>query len=346
MWISLAVNVGMIWIAWPLIAKQCTQNTPHKRVIDPVKVQVDTVKREPIARKKTMAGMVKAADSVALTSEVSGRVKEILCRQGDKVKKGDILIQLDDAQAQAQLQEASAQVKVTTSEYRRQKILDKRNYTSKASLEKAEAALATALAARAKAAVYVDHMKIKAPFDGEIGLFSISEGAQINQGQDITRLVRSDPMNVEFQVPESEVKDIHVDDEVQVLVEHADVLPVTAIIKAKEPYADPTTHSTRVIASLDNSEGKFRDGSFASVTLFLSRDDQAIVVPKESITRDGEQDFVYIVVDGRARQRPVIVSFQDKGKVKVEGVSEGDIVVTDPVELLVDGIPVQVEASQ
>lgn len=328
-----------------MITSRCTQNMPNKRMIDPVKVRIETVKREPIARKKTIAGMVKAVDSVALSSEVPGRVKQILCRQGDKVKKGDLLIQLDDAQAQAQLQEASAQVKVATSEYRRQKILDKRNYTSKASLEKAEAALATALAARAKAAVYVDHMKIKAPFDGEIGFFSISEGAQVNPGQEITRLVRSDPMNVEFQIPESEVKDIQVDDEIQVLVEHADVLPVTAVIKAKEPYADPTTHSTRVIASLDNSEGKFRDGSFASVTLFLSRDDQAIVVPKESVTHDGDQDFVYVVVNGRARKRPVIVSFQDKGKVKVDGVNEGDIVVTDPVELLVDGIPVQVEAT-
>jgi membrane fusion protein (multidrug efflux system) len=188
-------------------------------------------------------------------------------------------------------------------------------------------------------------MKIKAPFEGEIGLFSISEGAQINPGQEITRLVRSDPMNVEFQVPESEVKDIHVDDEVQVLVEHADVLPVNGVIKAIEPYADPATHSTRVIANLDNSEGKFRDGSFASVTLFLSRDDEAIVVPKESIVHDGDQDFVYIVVNGRARQRPVIISFQDKGKVKIEGVNEGDVVVTDPVELLVDGIPVQPEAA-
>jgi len=346
--ISASVNVGLVYHTWPhLRLSSSTKNEKtQKRDSRSVSIQVATAKKEAIAQKKRFLGTIRAAHVVPIVSEIQGRVSQINFHQGDYVKKGQLLIKLDDMQAMAQLKEAEAQVKVAQANYRRQKILFDKGYASQALLDKAEAEKDSALAMKGKALVQLKYSRIQAPFDGEIGLSNLTLGSQVNANQEITRLVGRNAMIVEFQVAESEVRNLYPNQEVDVVAEGCDILPVQAKIKAIEPYSDSSSHTVRVKASFSNPDNKFRDGAFASVTIALAVDDQAIVIPKESISKEDDGNHVFVIKDGRARKVDVISGMEEGEMVQItEGIKPGDVVATDPVEMLVDGTPVSIDLS-
>lgn len=342
--LSLTVNALFVWMYWPYF--DFSEKTNAMRERSAMVIQVSTVKQEPIARKKTFSGTIKAISAVQIISEIPGRIKKINFKQGEIVTKGTILIQLDDRQAKALLAEAEAQVKVTQANYDRQLILFNKSFGAKSALEQAQGQLASALASQEKARVNNKLTRIKAPFDGKIGLINVSEGASVSPNQEITRLVSSNPMEVEFNVPEADVKDIHLEQDVDVLAEGYDSLPVIGKITAIAPYSDPVAHTITVKAMIDNSENKFRDGAFASVTISLAYDENAIVVSKEAIVHERDQDFVFVIVNNRAQQRSVIVGVTDESRAQItDGLKPGEIVAIDPVELLSDGIPVRIDTQ-
>lgn len=345
--ISTSVNIGLIYYAWPYLRPSATKTeTPGQKTIRPLLVQVAVAKKEAFAQKKKFLGTLKAAHVVPIVSEIQGRVTKIAFHQGDYVKKGQLLIQLDDMQPMAQLKEAEAQVKVAQANYGRQKTLFDKGYASQALLDKAEAEKDSALAMRGKAMVQLKLTRILAPFDGEIGLSNLTVGSQVNNNQEITRLVGRDSMIVEFQVAESEVRYIYPDQEVDVVAEGCDTLPIQAKIKAIEPYSDPVAHTVRVKAIFSNPDNKFRDGAFANVTLALATDDQAIVIPKESVSNEGDSAHVFVIKDNTARKKDVILGMEEGDFVQItNGIEEGEVVAVDPVEMLVDGSPVSIDTS-
>lgn len=353
--LSIAVNVGLTvyyvrdGVLWKTLTtwlriQPTTTNQKVSRVMKPVLVQVATAKRESIARKKVFLGTIKAMRVVPIMSEIQGKVAKIAFKEGDKVKKGQLLIQLDDMLAKAQLQKAEAQVKVASANHHRQYLLGK--YGSQALRDKAVAEKDTALAAREEARVQLQYTRILAPFDGEIGLIDLNVGSQVNHNQEITRLVGAKDFSVEFQVAEAEVKDISMEKEVDVLAEGYDSLPVSALVSAIEPYSDPIAHTIRIRASFQNLDRKFRDGAFANVTVALSSDEDAVVIPKDAVLREGETDHVFVVMDHVVHKRDVIVGMRDGDRVQISyGIAAGDVVAIDPVEMLVDGFPVRIDKA-
>lgn len=346
---SLMVNGGVVFMSWPYLKtffQRVDQEKTSMRVRHAVNVKASSVKQQEVLRKQTFSGVVKAAYVVPIMAEVQGRIKKINFHQGQSVKKDQLLIQLDDEQAKNSLKEAMAQLKVNRSNYSRQVQLKAKGYGSSAAFEKAEAEMMSAGAQVEKARIHLKYTRIMAPFDGDIGLVNISEGAQVQTGQEITRLVSNSSLMVEFQVPEAEVRYIQQGQEAEVLVEGFDALPVPSFITAIEPYSDPIAHTITIKAKLDNPDKKFRDGAYARVTVALSTENQAIVIPKEAYMREDEQDFVFVIENGRAMKRPITVGIRDSDFIQVtEGLKPGEVVITDQGELLTDGFPVKIDTS-
>jgi len=345
---SIGVTTGLVCYTWPYLTSSFTKeaNQGAQGHIKPVLIQVAVAKKEAIAQKKTFLGTIKATHVVPIVSPVQGLVAKISFQQGDYVKKGQLLIQLDDMQAMAQLKEAEAQVKMAQANYRRQKLLSDKGYTSQALLDKAEAEKDSALAIKGKALVQLKYTQIHAPFDGEIGLSNLTVGSQVTPNQEITRLVGRDSMVVEFQVAESEVRHLHTDQEVDVVAEGYDSLPVQATIKAIEPYSDPVAHTVRVKGIFSNPDNKFRDGAFANVTVSLASDEQAVVIPKESVSKEGDVDHVFVIKDNVAHKNDVVLGMKEGDFIQItNGLNPGDVVAVDPVEMLVDGSPVSIDTS-
>ncbi len=344
-------NVVVLIVTWPYVRTQIFrwgQDTVH-RAEGPKNVEVETVVRKNMESRVVVNGIVRARDSVDIVSEVSGRVKSVHFQQGDIVKKGQLLIQLDDDQARAELLEAQAHEKQTQSVYwRREQLFNKkhvqtgRGYGSKADMEEAKAKWDMSKAAVQKALAHVNQTRIVASQDGKIGLHDITVGSSVNPHQVITRVVRSDVFTVEMSVSESDASFVHPKQEVYVNIQE-DAAPVLAVVDAVEPYSDPVSHMTRVRALISNTTSKLKEGLFVRVTIPLAKVEDALVVPHVAVVAEGDQDCVFVFVKGKAVMRPVTLGIREGNFVQIlEGVEEGEQVITDSPEHMVDGLSVNI----
>lgn len=344
---SLTANGAMVIMSWStwFPAEQSKKKMMQRK---PSLVKIAKVKQEPIALKKTFSGVLRASQSVGLSSLISGRIAKILVKIGQQVKKGDILVELDRLAAQAEVNANKARM-----DHARQVFLSMEKLAhirGRIEVEKARADWAVAKAEYEKAKVSLEYTFIRAPFDGEVGFIPVSEGAMIEPRQELAKLVSSRPMRVEFDVGEADAKYITKNQEVDVLVPDLDPLPETARVMGVQPYSDTLAHTVRVLASFPNEKGRFRDGSYAKITASLSSDDQALVVPREAVLLENDQYFVFVVPAERGVQKvrkvPVIIGMKEDERVQIEeGVEVDMIVVTDPVDTLVDGLPVRIEGG-
>ncbi len=343
---SILSNGILIWWLWPqfsgkvIPADQCMP-LPGKQNFLPI--QIATAKKEAISRKIKVNGTIKAINSVSIMSEAQGKITQINFKEGDKVKKGEILIQLEDSQARAKLKEAEGHVMLAQGNYTREKYLFDKNMGAKARLEKAAAEKITAIAARDNAVAHLKQMRIEAPFDGKIGLINLSVGSQVTPNQEITRIV-GQAVEVKFQVTEVEASYLKKGQEVDILAGGLETLPTTGKIVAINPYSDPVAHSVEVKASVIDPEDKFHDGTFVPVIIGLTNDEEAVVIPKDAILSEGGQDFVFVVIGNRVQKKAVITGAIERNRIQIiDGIAVDDVVATDPIDVLVDGTPVKID---
>jgi membrane fusion protein (multidrug efflux system) len=324
-----------IWFFWP------TSKDYRDAFKPPVIVEAETVIEGPISRRVNTNGVLTAAQSVALYPEIEGRISKIYFKQGEFVNKGDLLLSLNDSTYRARVQEEKAKLSLANSEYNRAKQLYDRNFGAKAVVEKAEASVEMAEAGLKVAEVHLEQTLIKAPFDGIVGLQYFSEGATVARNQEILTLVDAESLYVDFPVPDSFLRNLKKGDIVDITVD--DSLPVESEIIAIDPKADPVTHSIQVRSTLANPEGQLKPGQFARVTLELGQEDNATLIPFIAVEKEGDSNFVYIVVDGIAVLTEVSLGLREGGVVQVkEGLKKGDVVITAGQMKVVDGSPVRI----
>lgn len=356
-WVSLAqfsLNVVLFFVSWPFLQRDLQARYPdifgapkRQTSMETELVTITKVKQRPLSRRLVQAGLLRAGEVVSLTPQISGRLQKILFTPGQSVKEGDVLIQLDDRQAKAEMRQALAELRMSKAKYERAEALVKKNYGSPAALEQAQAEYEKARANLEKAQVALSQTKLEAPFSGLVGFKTMSPGSNVRQDQELVTIVKPDPMEVEFSIAETYVKDIAVGQDVTVKVEGFDVLPIEGKIKAIEPFADPISHNMKVKAEIPNKDGEFKAGAFARVTLTLAKDESAIVIPDKAVMRSADQESVFIYYKGRVEQITIATDPGDGEFVKVNyGLEPGMFVVVDGKDRCFSGMPVRVELDK
>jgi len=183
---------------------------------------------------------------------------------------------------------------------------------------------------------------LKAPFDGIVGIRGVSLGDYVKDGTDLVNVEDVRILKVDFRLPERSLSRIRTGQDVEVI---ADALPSErwqGEIEAINPRVDANGRSLELRGRLDNASGKLRPGMFVRVRVIVGERD-GLLVPEEAIVPQGEEFFVYKVVDGAAKRVPVKIGVRRDAKVEiVEGISAGDQVVTAGMRLSRDGQPVRV----
>jgi membrane fusion protein (multidrug efflux system) len=308
-------------------------------------VTVVPVQQGKIARSELYAGIVKAENAVYILSEFQGRIKDILFKDGDRVRKGDVLVLMEDSQARAAVQTAEAQLKLQAIERKKNKILVEKHVMSSASLEAYEARYDEAKARLENAKVSLEATRIKAPFDGIMGLLKVSVGSHVSPHQDIARIVSDKRRFIEFQIPEKEVRNVRVGQDLSVLSKGFDLLPVYAKISAISPYSDPGSHTVQVRALLEEG-ASLQDGAFAEVRIDLGEEERAVTVPQEAF-ESLDSDYLYVLHDGKAMKKNVVKGYAKDGMVQVVyGLNVGEMVIVDPVSSLNDGVRVRIGSNE
>ena len=306
-------------------------------------VQVTTAQ---MSKAITAVGSLRSDESITVRPEVAGRVAFIGFQEGQRVPKGATLLRLDPAINQAEVQQAQANLTLAKAKYERALELQGKGFISGQAKDEAENNLKVGEAALALANARLAKTEIKAPFSGVIGLRSISVGDYVKEGADMVNLESIDALKVDFRVPEIYLKQVSVGQTLQVTL---DALPgkiYEGKVFAINPLVDAAGRAIVIRAQVKNTDTALRPGMFARVRLFTKTVEDALVLPEQALVPQGEDQYVFRVVDGKANRVKVVTGQRRDGMVEiVEGVAVGDLVVNAGQLKLRDGSPVSIAGA-
>lgn len=312
----------------------------------PIVVETHTVQTRALADDVSAVGSLVSNESVVLRPEVSGRIETIRFRDGETVRRGAVLVELDAAVERAELQQARASLTLAESNFRRTQDLFGRKFVSQSSLDDARAKLEVARAGLALAQARLARMQVRAPFDGVVGIRSVSPGDFVKDGDALINLEDIATLKLDFRLPELYLDRVRPG---QALELSSDVLPGevhSATVEAIDPLVDAQGRAVRLRASLVNPDMRLRPGVFARVRLILAERAEVPVVPEAALVpAPGNTQFVYRVEDGKVERVNVTTGQRRDAMVEVvDGLAPGAVVVTAGQLKLRDGAAVKVAA--
>ncbi|RNF82233.1 efflux RND transporter periplasmic adaptor subunit [Lysobacter psychrotolerans] len=293
-------------------------------------VEVITVQPQALSAGLQTVGSLRADESVVVRPEVAGRISRIHFSEGGHISAGQPLFSLDGSIAQASLNEAMANLANTRAAAARAGQLVGDKLIARSDYDKARAALGVDEARVASARTALGKMTLVAPFAGQLGLRSVSVGEFVSVGQDLVTLVRLDPIEVDFSVPETVLAQLRSGQKVKLTVDAFPGDTFGGDVVAIDPVIDSNTRSAKLRARIPNPDGRLRPGQFARLQLDTGNDSaDALLLPEQALMQDGDTRFVYTVVDGKAKKTVVRTGVRVPGKVQVvEGLKAGDMVIT------------------
>jgi len=314
--------------------------------VPPVTVEATSVAVEGMPELITAVGSLRSDESITVRPEVAGRISEIAFNEGQRVAKGATLVRLDPAINAAEVQQAHANLKLAQSKYDRAVDLAKSNFISSQAKDEAENNLRVAEAAVSLADARLAKTEIRAPFSGIIGLRVVSVGDYVKEGADVVNLESIDPLKVDFRVPEIHLKQVQVGQSLNLVLDALPGKTYEGKVYAINPLVDAAGRSIVIRALVRNSDTTLRPGMFARVRLITRDERQAIRVPEQAIVPQGDDQFVYRVVDGKATRVKVDLGQRRDGRVEVRsGLAAKDVVVTAGQIKLREGQPVTIVST-
>jgi membrane fusion protein, multidrug efflux system len=330
----------------------------------PAAVEVGKVEVMRIEDDAQAVGSLRAAQTVMVRPEVSGRVVRIGFADGGKIKRGQLLLQLDDTLQRAQLNQSQAQASIARTNLQRSRELQAQNFVSQSAVDQNAAALEVAEAQVALAQAQLVRLAIRAPFDGVAGIKVISLGDYLKDGADVVSLEDRSRMWVDFRLPERYIGRTQVGQPVQVNLDALPGKPLAGKVEALDSLVDANGRSLLVRARVDNPGEALKSGMFARARIVFAVREQALVVPEEALVPQGGKQFLIKVVaaapsasaprDAPANNggAPALVSQRLEaklgvrlaGKVEIlQGLAPGDVVVTaGQARVQRDGSPLRV----
>jgi membrane fusion protein (multidrug efflux system) len=319
----------------------------------PASVEVVSVKTARLQDDAQAVGSLRSRQSVTLKPETAGRVSRIAFADGSTVRRGQLLVQLDDTLQRAELSQAQAQLSIARANLKRNEELLAPNFVAARVVVESRAALQVAEAQVDLAQARLQRMRITAPFDGTLGLRSINLGQYVKDGDELVNLEDTSKLTVDFRLPERYQNRLAPGQGVQVQLDALPGKRYDARVIAIDPLLDANGRSISVRAEMPSAPGDgLRPGMFARVLIVFSVDDRALVVPEEALVPQGGRQFVYVLDEqgqGDARKRvsrrvEVELGVRRGAEVQItQGLKEGDtVVVAGQQRLQRDGTAVRV----
>ena len=295
-------------------------------------------------------GSLKSSQGVMLRPEVSGRIAKLGFSDGQRVKRGQLLVQLDDMLQRAQLQQAEAQASIARTNLQRSRELLGQGFVSQSAVDQNLAALQVAEAQVALAQAQMQRMKVLAPFDGTAGLRIVDVGDYLKDGADIVNIEDLSSLTVQFALPERYVDRLRAGQAVEFSFDAFPGRNFKGRVQAVDSQIDANGRALQVLAQVVNSGAALRPGMFARPRVVFSVREGAVVVPEEALVPLGAKQFIFRVTEGAdgktvSQRIEAKLGLRIPGKVEIlEGLKAGDAVVTAGHSRLLrgDAVPVRV----
>jgi membrane fusion protein (multidrug efflux system) len=309
---------------------------------DQMTVSGVVVQPGPLENVVRSSGTVLASESVDLVAESAGRVEKIAFREGGHVRKGQLLVKINDDDLQAQLRKTTLQIQLASDQEERQRQLFEKNAVSREQYDIALNLVNTLKADRDNLVSSIRKREVRAPFDGVAGLRYVSEGGYVTQSTRIASLQKLNPLKVDFAIPEKYAGQVSVGDLVEFSSDESK-LQFRGKLYAIEPKIDPSMGTLQLRAMCDNRAEKIFPGAFVRIDLRLRRIEDALMVPTQAIIPVFKGQTVLIRRSGVVVSVPVRTGIRTATSVQItDGISRGDTVITTGILQLRPGMPVQV----
>jgi membrane fusion protein, multidrug efflux system len=299
-------------------------------------------------------GTVAAVQGVTVSADLPGIVDRITFESGKAVQRGDVLVQLDTRQEQAQLAGAESQLELARLNHERMKGLVQQDAVSRAEYDAAAAGQQQAEARLNEIRAAIDRKTIRAPFSGVLGIRQVNLGQYLTAGAPVVPLQSLDPIYVNFNVPQQDAAQMRIGRTVRISSNEggADAGQSTGRLSAIDSVIDQATRNVQVQATLPNPQGRLRPGMFVQAQVNLGAAQRVIALPASSINYAPYGDSVFIVSDMKneqghpyrgVRQQVVKLGPARGDQIAVlSGINTGEEVVTSGVFKLRNGAPIQV----
>ena len=359
--IGIAVASGLAW--WyqskPKVAQEAATNAPPRAA----GVEVAKVEKIALQDDAQSVGSLRSRQSVMMRPEVAGRVSALGFGDGTRVRKGQLLVQLDDTLQRAELKQAQAQLSIAQAALKRNQELVAQNFVAQRVLDESQANMQVVEAQQALAQAKLSRMAIRAPFDGTVGLRVVNLGDYVKDGADLVNLEDTSSMYVDFRLPERYQGKLKLQQTVELALDAVPGQRFKAHVQAIDPLLDVNGRSVGVRAVVSNTSGEstpLRPGMFARVTTIFSVNEAALLVPEEAIVPQGGRQFVIRVVEPSvlpvapeslppetkfvSMRQEVKLGVRRQGKVEVlQGLTEGQaVVLAGQQRLQKDGTPLRI----
>lgn len=361
-WLLAAALLLAGFLFWYLAPRSAPPPPPQPATAEApavLTVALARAEQREVARAVVGDGSVVAWRELVIGAEAGGlRVKTVAVEEGDRVRRGDLLVALDDAvpaaqaaQAEAAVVEAEAALRIAEADLRRASDLARSENLARQTLEQrqanarqAEARLLSARARAQEAAARLSQARILAPADGMVSRRAILPGAVVQPGQEMVRLIEEGRLELDARVPELDLAAVAPGQAVRVL--HG-AREIQGTVRAVAPVVAGETRLGLVHVALPAESG-LRPGMFARAEI-LPNPAPVLVVPQEAVVFRGPQAVVFVLAEGadRVAQRPILAGARQEGMIVVgEGLSPGERVVVTGAGFLSDGDRVRVAAPR
>ena len=356
--IFVAVLSWLIWDKWDMITGSgASKNNSTKSESPPTAVDAKSVRVDNIIVNMEIIGNLRASDAIDVTSEVNGIVTEIKFTEGQAIKKGNILFLLDASIEKAEISIQKADVNRWTALLERRQRLarsaEKLSETKNIARTRLDQLLtdeteALAQLQIAKATLQIAERRfykkiVRAPFDGIVGLKLKSIGEYLEPGEVITSLDSIDPIELDFEVPESAISALKIGAEINAFTRAWGDEVFSGIVKSINTRVNLESRSITVRAKINNTNLKLKPGMFMIVKLPVVTHKNAIIIPEEAVLTDGTLRTVYVIKDGITNSKAVKLGQRLPGEVEVlEGISSDAIVITGGIQKVRDGSKVTI----
>lgn len=305
-------------------------------------VKVVVLEKQQLSDAISVSGSLIPDEEVNLTFETSGKITDIYFKEGAYVEKGMLLAKINDAPLQAQLHKLEAQLKLKHDRLYRQKALLEKEAVSQETFQEAEANLSALKAEIEGVKAHIAQTELRAPFSGVIGLREVSAGAFANTSTTIATLTKTNPLKIEFSVPERYAGVLKNGAKLNFTTE-GDILPRKAAVYATDSHVDPKTRTYTVRALYSNPKGELVPGRYVNVNLTTREFGNTLAVPSEAIVSEMGIDKVFVYRDGKAEPTEITKGLRTESQVQVlKGLSVGDTVIVSGTMQLRTGMKVKI----
>jgi membrane fusion protein, multidrug efflux system len=306
-------------------------------------VKIGTVRAGSISEEVSAVGTLLANESVMIRPERDGRISAITFAEGQLVRKGQPLVSLDTAEIEAQLAAVTSELTLNRSKMQRAEDLFGKKFISAQALDDAREALNQSIARQAEVQARLDKSAVIAPFEGVAGLRQVSPGAYVKAGQDVARLEGIGTLKLDFRLPELYLGRIRPKQDVRVRVDAFPGETFAGAIYAIEPAVDEQTRTVLLRARVPNPGVRLKPGMFVRVVLVLDTRENALIVPEQALVPQGQDRYVYRLVDGKAALTKIEMGLRRTGEVEIrKGLAAGDTIIVDGQLRLRDGAAVTI----